>query len=59
VRILKSQFAVCIKNEEYPVSLELRKIYQVIPDVYAKEHHLTRVVDESGEDTYIPQIFLF
>ena len=59
VRILKSQFAVCIKNEEYPVSLELQKIYQVIPDVYAEEHHLIRVVDESERIIYIPQIFLF
>lgn len=57
MRILKSQFAVCIGNEEYPVSLELRKIYQVIPDVYAEEHHLIRVVDESGEDYLYPANF--
>jgi hypothetical protein len=34
--------------------LELRKIYQVIPDARAVEHRLIRVVDESGEDYLYP-----
>jgi hypothetical protein len=29
------QFAVCVKNDIYPASLELRKLYQVIPDAAA------------------------
>ena len=51
----KPQFAVCIKNEGYAVSLEPRKIYQVIPDANAYEHHYLRVVDESGEDYLYPE----
>jgi hypothetical protein len=51
---LKPRFAVCIKNEGYPASLELRKIYQVLPDVHATEHQHIRVVDESGEDYLYP-----
>lgn len=47
-------FAVCVNNEGYPASLELRKIYQVIPDSQATERHLVRVVDESGEDYLYP-----
>ena len=47
-------FAVCVNNEGYPASLELRKIYRVIPDSQAAERHLVRVVDESGEDYLYP-----
>ena len=53
-RNLETQFVVCIKNEGYSASLELRKIYQVIPDARAAEHRLIRVIDESGEDYLYP-----
>ena len=43
-------FAVCINNEGYEASLELGKLYQVIPDVEADANNLIRVIDESGED---------
>ena len=51
------QFAVCIDNAGYPASLELRKIYQVLPDEKAAKHNLVRVIDESGEDYLYPQRF--
>ncbi|HVN86349.1 MAG TPA: hypothetical protein VMW17_16060 [Candidatus Binatia bacterium] len=41
----------------YPVSLELRKIYQALPDADAKAHGLVRVIDESGEDYLYPEKF--
>jgi hypothetical protein len=44
------QFAICIENEGYPASLELWKIYRVLPDEKAAQHQLIRVIDESGED---------
>ena len=50
-------FVVCIRNEGYEVSLELRKIYQVISDTAAQRHDLLRVIDESGEDYLYPQDF--
>ena len=53
-RNLETQFVVCIRNEGYSASLELRKIYQVIPDARAAEHRLIRVIDESGEDYLYP-----
>jgi hypothetical protein len=46
----RHQFAICVQNEGYPASLELWKIYRVIPDEKAEKHQLVRVVDESGED---------
>ncbi len=44
------QFAICINNEGYPASLELWKVYRVLPDEKAGQHQLIRVIDESGED---------
>jgi len=43
-------FAVCISNEDYPASLEVGKLYQIIPDAAAESHGYLRVIDESGED---------
>ena len=51
---LKTQFVVCVKNEGYAASLELRKIYQVVVDSRSEEHGLIRVIDESGEDYLYP-----
>jgi hypothetical protein len=47
---VEHQFAICIENEGYPASLELWKVYRVLPDEKAAKHQLIRVVDESGED---------
>ena len=44
------RFAVCVDNRGYPASLELHKIYRVIPDDAAADNGDIRVVDESGED---------
>ena len=48
------RFAVCIRNDDYPASLELRKLYQVMRDDDASAHGLIRVIDESGEDYLYP-----
>ncbi|HYH84910.1 MAG TPA: hypothetical protein VEX60_05460 [Pyrinomonadaceae bacterium] len=48
------KFAVCINNAEYPASLELHKIYRVLPDKDAAFDGDIRVVDESGEDYLYP-----
>ena len=47
-------FAVCVRNEGYEASLELHKIYAVLPDTDAEQEHDIRVVDESGEDYLYP-----
>jgi hypothetical protein len=43
-------FVVCIDNSDYAASLELRKIYRVLPDEDAAVDGDLRVIDESGED---------
>jgi hypothetical protein len=51
------RFAVCVNNSEYPASLELHKIYRVLPDEDAAQDSDLRVVDESGEDYLYPADF--
>ena len=50
------RFAVCVRNEECE-DLELRKIYQVLPDKRAERDGYVRVVDESGEDYLYPESY--
>ena len=45
-----TQFGVCTDNRGYPASLEVGKLYPVIPDAEAAKHGYIRVIDESGED---------
>jgi hypothetical protein len=42
--------AICLDNEGYEASLELRKIYQVLPPEANDPQGYIRIVDESGED---------
>jgi hypothetical protein len=46
-------FAVCIDSEEAG-DLELRKVYQVLPDELAAQRGYLRIIDESGEDYLYP-----
>ena len=49
----KKHFVLCVRNDGAE-DLEIRKIYQILPDARAaKEKHL-RVIDESGEDYLYP-----
>jgi len=49
-----ARFVVCIDNSEYPISLELHKIYRVLPDKEAQTDGDMRIIDESGEDYLFP-----
>jgi hypothetical protein len=53
------KFAVCVNNADYPVALELHKIYRVLLDDDAEDGDI-RVIDESGEDYLYPsEYFVF
>lgn len=43
-------FAICLNNEGYEASLELRKIYQVLRPEPNDPRGYIRIIDESGED---------
>lgn len=45
-----AQFVICVRNNDYPASLQLWKVYRVLPDEKGARHNMLRVIDESGED---------
>lgn len=51
------QFLMCVNNDGYPASLEVRKVYRMLPDPVAGSRGFVRVVDESGEDYLYPSGF--
>jgi len=54
---MKNKFLLCIENEGYEASLELRKLYERLPDKEAERHKQVRIIDESGEDYLYPSDF--
>jgi hypothetical protein len=54
---MKLRLVICIRNDDYPASLEKRKIYLQVPDTEAEKHHHIRVIDESGEDYLYPEAY--
>jgi len=52
----KKQFAICVRNDGAE-DLEIRKVYQILPDAHAAKNKQIRVVDESGEDYVYPAEF--
>ena len=50
----RKRYFVCLSNGGYRASLEVRKIYVVLPDAAASTEGLLRVIDESGEDYLYP-----
>lgn len=46
------KFVVCLNNEDYAASLEVGKLYQIIPDAEAEKLGGLRVIDEDGEDYF-------
>ena len=48
-------FMLCVKNDGYGASLEVRKVYQVVPEASAAARGYARAVDESGEDYLYPE----
>jgi hypothetical protein len=50
----KKQFLLCVRNVGCD-DLELRKLYQRVPDRRAASDGYVRVIDESGEDYLYPE----
>ena len=49
-----ARVVVCVENTGDPASLEVHKIYRVVPDADAAQEGDLRIVDESGEDYLYP-----
>ena len=56
-KIVKNKFLLCVSNEGYEASLELRKLYENIPDKEAEHYGQVRIIDESGEDYLFPSTY--
>lgn len=50
-----TKFVICLQRGEYKTSLELRKLYEVLPNDDAAPDGYLRVIDESGEDYLFPE----
>jgi hypothetical protein len=48
-------YVLCVRNDGYPASLLVRRLYERVPDRSAAARGLVRVVDESGEDYLYPE----
>ena len=44
------QFGLCLNNDGYAASLEIGKLYRVIPDAEVLAQGYLRIIDESGEE---------
>ena len=49
----RKQFAICVRNKGAE-DLEVRKVYEILPDARAAKDGYVRVIDESGEDYLYP-----
>ena len=43
-------WVICVDNQGYEASLEMRKLYVALRDPVAEKQGLIRVIDESDED---------
>jgi hypothetical protein len=50
------QFVLCVRNADTE-DLDLRKVYEVLPDRKASQDGYLRVIDESGEDYLYPESY--
>lgn len=51
----KRRFVVCVGNEGYLASLQLRKIYEQLPDTRGEEKGFIRLAeDEDGDSALFP-----
>lgn len=50
IKNMNTKFAVCINNKGFEASLEVGKLYEVVPDAEAESDKMIRVIDEDGED---------
>lgn len=47
---MNTRFAVCVNNKGNEASLEVGKLYEIVPDTEAEKDDFIRVIDEDGED---------
>ena len=48
------RFLICVQNKGCEASLELWKVYEIIPDPEYEKHGDLKVIDEEGEEYLYP-----
>ena len=51
----RTRFVLCLRNDGNPASLEVFKVYRVVPPKRNDDPQDIRIVDESGEDYLYPR----
>jgi len=54
---VERRFVMCVDNDGYPASLEVKKVYVSLGEPDAEMRGFLRVIDESGEDYLFPKRF--
>ena len=54
MKVTKANYVICVRAE-VSEDIEVRKVYEVLPDDSAAKRGYLRVVDESGEDYLYPK----
>ena len=49
------RLAVCVRNDGYPVALELHGRYPLLPDDAGERYGLIRIIDETGDSALYPR----
>ena len=50
---MNRKFVICLQNDGSD-DLQIRKVYQALPDSGAEKRGLMRIIDDSGEDYLYP-----
>lgn len=53
----RKKYVICICNDDYAASLDLKKLYEVLDDAFGAQRQMIRVIDESGEDYLYPDSY--
>jgi hypothetical protein len=51
----RPRFVACVNNKNYPASLELRNLYQVVADEAAAKHHQLSCLTSRARIIFIPK----
>ena len=49
------RYVLCLSEGDWPVSLNVRHLYETLPDPDAESTGMIRVIDETGEDYLYPK----
>jgi hypothetical protein len=52
-----SKYVICVNNDGVEASLDISRVYEVLPDRLAKEANMIRVIDNEQEDYLYPHSY--